>query len=416
MSRIVKQKGAAAILFAILLPMLLALTCLAIDVSNLFLVREKMQVAADSAALAAAVSVYTVTPGNKGTAVTLAQTASQANGFTNGQNQISVTVSIPPGDPYHISPTYASNSSYARVQISQPVPLYFGGIVGISTMTVSANAVAGPTSVLQSVVTLAPSGSGAFQITGSGSVNLLQGSMSVNSSDSAALSVVGSATLTASAFNIAGGYSDVGGTIVGTINTHASNTSTDPFASLTPPTVPSTCNYTNYSLVGSSGGTLNPGTYCRGISLIGSGAVTFNPGTYILNGGGLNIVGSGSVSGTGVTFYNTGQASGSDAYGGISIVGSGSIQLSAPTTGTYAGMLIMQDPKNTQQASITGSSSTNFAGNLYFPGASLTITGSGTMSQPLGITVAQKITITGSGNIKFSNSYGGSTGQVSLFE
>lgn len=406
-----------AIFFVIVLPVLLALTCITIDGMNLFVIREKMQIAADASALAAATSINTVTPGNASKATSLAQTIAQSNHFANGTNSITVTVSIPPGDPYKKSPPYASNTNFARVQISQPVPLYFGGIIGIKTMTVSANAVAGSNSSSSvSVMTLATTGAGSLSLTGSGSINAISGAIDVNSNSSSALTLTGSGSITASNINIVGGYSSVGsGSINGTISKGAGSGS-NPFAALTPPAPPYTCNYTNYSITGSKTVTLSPGTYCGGISITGSSNVTFSSGTYILNGGGLSITGSSTINGTGVTFYNTGSSSGSDSYGSIAITGSGTINLSAPTTGTYAGMLFIQDPLNTNTAAITGSSSDSFAGNLYFPNASLAITGSGSMSQPIGITIAQDISLTGSGSISFSTEYGGVSGQVALFE
>lgn len=360
------QRGGMAIFAVLMLPIFLALTCLTIDLMNLFVIREKMQSAADAAALAAVTSINTVSPGNVSKATSQAQTISQSNAFTNGINTISVKVSIPPGDPYNKSATYANNSNFARVQISQSVPLYFGGVVGIPKMTVSADAVAGPTSSSVSLMTLAPSGSGSLALTGSGSISSADGTIDVNSQSSSALTLTGSGTITSKNINIVGGYSLTGsGSFHGTINTGVS-ASADPFAAITLPTSPYLCNYTNYSITGSKAVTVSPGIYCGGISITGSGTITFSPGTYILNGGGLAIAGSSIITGNGVTFYNTG-TKGSYSYGPISITGSSTLTLSAPTSGPYAGMLFIQDPLNTNSATIRGSSSDSLAGNLYFP-------------------------------------------------
>lgn len=410
------QKGTILIIGVILLPVFLAFACLSIDSWNLFLVRNQMQKAVDAAALAAVTSVYKVSPGDTAEAVSNGLKIAELNNFINGTNQISVTVSIPPGDPYGKSPTYANDKNYARVQITQNAPLFFGAFIGISSATVQANAVAGPSSIVSTIVTLSTSGSGAYRMTGSSTVNTSGGSISVNSNSSTALTINGSSSITANSVNIVGGYSGAG-TINATINTKASAV-TDPFASLVMPT-PSTCTYTGFSISGSKSHTLNPGTYCGGISISSSPTVKFNPGVYILNGGGLNISGSAKISGDGIVFYNTGTSSGSTSYGSISISGSGEIKFTAPTSGTYSGMLFIQNPLNTRSASIAMSSNSYYAGNVYLPNASLTISGSGTASKPNGVTVVKTLTLSGSNRLTFSNSYGGgssSTGQISLYE
>lgn len=409
------QKGTILIIGVILLPVFLAFACLSIDSWNLFLVHNQMQKAVDAAALAAVTSVSKVSPGDTAAAVSSGLKIAELNNFINGTNQISVTVSIPPGDPYSKSPSYANDKNYARVQITQNAPLFFGGFIGISSATVKANAVAGPSSIVSTIVTLSTSGSGAYRMTGSSTVNTSGGSISVNSNNATALTIGGSSSITANTVNIVGGYSG-GGAINATINTNASAVA-DPFASLVMPT-PSSCTYTGFTITGSKSSTISPGTYCGGISISSSPTVKFNPGIYILNGGGLNISGSPKITGDGVVFYNTGTSSGSTSYGSINITGSPEIKFTAPTSGTYSGMLFMQNPLNTRSASIAMSSNSYYAGNIYLPTSALTISGSGTASKPLGITVAKTLSISGSNRLTFSNSYGGgsASGQISLYE
>src|SRR5207248_9882842 len=114
-----------------------------------------------------------------------------------------------------------------------------------------------------------------------------------------------------------------------------------------------------------SGGTvsLNPGTYC-GITISGNANVTFNSGTFILLGGGFHAGSSNTtLTGTGVTFYNTCSPSpcngGSSGYQPISITGNLTATLSAPTSGSYAGILFYEDPTVVTNATdeITGNSS-----------------------------------------------------------
>lgn len=152
-----------------------------------------------------------------------------------------------------------------------------------------------------------------------------------------------------------------------------------------------------------SGGTvtLNAGTYC-GITISGNATVTFNPGTYILAGGGLTASSAGTtLTGTGVTFYNTCSSSpcngGSSGYQPISISGNLTATLSAPTSGSYTGILFYEDPTISTTASdkFTGNSSLNLTGVLYFQKSSLTFPGGSSSSSGSTMIVADTVTFSG---------------------
>jgi hypothetical protein len=110
--------------------------------------------------------------------------------------------------------------------------------------------------------------------------------------------------------------------------------------------------------------TINPGVYCGGIKITG-GNVTLNPGTYILNGGGLEIEGANTtVNGTGVFFYNT---SNGYAAGPLLMSGQPTVNLKATTSGTYQGILYMQDhnicPSTTN--TVNGNTNIQINGTIY---------------------------------------------------
>ena len=142
----------------------------------------------------------------------------------------------------------------------------------------------------------------------------------------------------------------------------------------------------------------NPGQYSS-ITLSGSTGVTFNPGLYTIVGTNgsyaLNFGGS-NVSASGVTFYIGPSA------GAVNVAGSNST-FSAPTTGTYAGILFFQNPSNTNAATVGGSNATT-TGAFYFPKAQLTFDGSNA-STPYTILVAYTIVYAGS-NATLNNNYG----------
>lgn len=153
----------------------------------------------------------------------------------------------------------------------------------------------------------------------------------------------------------------------------------DPFAALPPPTVPAGCDYNNFQANGTV--TLNPGVYCGGIAIHNSNA-TMNPGTYILKGGGLSTQSANShLTGDGVTIYNTYDAT--HSYGVLDIKATSTVSLTAPVTGTYAGVLIMEDrgiTTGTYTDNFGGGSSQSYTGIIYAPKSTMNYSGNASSS------------------------------------
>jgi hypothetical protein len=166
----------------------------------------------------------------------------------------------------------------------------------------------------------------------------------------------------------------------------------DPLDYIPEPTIPANC-AANPHFAGSSAHVLSPGCY-NGLSLSGSGNLTLEPGLYIINGS-LNFDGSRTVSGTGVTFYTTGTTR---------ISGSRVLVLSAPTSGTYNGLLFFQSRSDYKAMSFSGSTGSDVQGIIYAPKADLTYTGSTGATFHTDV-VVDSVTITGSATI---HSYGSS--------
>jgi hypothetical protein len=117
---------------------------------------------------------------------------------------------------------------------------------------------------------------------------------------------------------------------------------------------------------------------------------TLNPGIYVITGG-LTFSGSGTTyGGTGVTFYLPGTSALNMANGAV-------FNLSAPTSGTYNGILFYQDRSNTQAASMQGGATSVLQGIVYLPSANLTM-GNGSAFTYYSPVIAQTLTM-----------YGGST-------
>ena len=117
---------------------------------------------------------------------------------------------------------------------------------------------------------------------------------------------------------------------------------------------------------------------------------------------------SANVTGTGVTFYNTGTAAGVFAYKPVSIAGGGTITLTAPTSGTYGGILFFQDRNytcpsgngscNNDSSSFGGGSNEYLTGALYFPGTEVTYAGNPS-SVVSSLIIAWRLTVNGTSQL-----------------
>ena len=384
-------RGQVLALAAFSLIALCALVGLAADTGYFFDYKRKMQTAADAAALAGAEQLRRGGNGN-GQIVNAADAAASSNGFTNQVNGTGIQVHIPPLSGY-----YTSDGSYVEAIISQTRPTLFMGILGLQSANVSARAVAGVQDSPNCIYALGQTGTG-LATNGSGSSLSAACGIVVNSSAASALNA-GSGAVFGTSVAVAGTYSGSCSSSEPSGCRTGVPPQPDPLAQLADPQF-SGCDFGAPTPVNVSGGvvTLNPGTYCNGIS-IGSGAsVTFQPGVYILNGGGLSVSGNSTIQGTGVTFYNTAQ--GKYSYGPVNLTGGTLGFLNAPTSGPTEGILFFQDrtiiPKSGKSSNvIAGSSNLNFTGTFYFPTTDLTFSGGGQVSANYTIFVARTITVGG---------------------
>jgi hypothetical protein len=310
-----------SVFFASILPVMLLAIGLAIDVGALQLNKIRMQTAADAAVIGAELVYET------GASNWLAQGIADAsvNGYTNGVNNVSVTVT-----QKATSGQYNGYYNAIQLTISQPVKLTFLHALNGGSVTISATAVAlVPTCAFYMNKSL---GLVAYdiedsQITTNCPVYINQG-----------MHVLSDATANATAFLVAGSAAQSSNSgVVTPAPMYNSTTATDPLASITQPSF-SGCTYTNKTWP--SGSTLSPGTYCNSFNFQ-QAQITLNPGLYIITGGATwNQV---TVNGTGVTLFFT--SGGGFGYGQF-YTSQAAMNLSAPSSnsgGALAGILIFGD-------------------------------------------------------------------------
>jgi Flp pilus assembly protein TadG len=395
----------------------------AIDGGQVYAQRQMAQAAADAAAEAGIMSIMrgtnataTSTFGTGATPIA-SHTCTTSDGRTpcvyarnngfGGTAADTVTLSYP-SSVSGVSTLAAVTVPVFQVTVQRTLKTGFIQFLkGPSSTTVSAKAIAGIVGTVSpnSIIVLG-SGANAFQASNGATVSVSGGGILVDSNNSSAVTLSGGATVTAASFAIVGSDSITNGASANPSPTTGASSVPDPFISLPAPTVGS-CNFTNYTLGGGATQTLNPGTYCGGITIGNGATATYNPGMYIINGGGLNLAGGTTNTGAGVTFYLTGTNA---TYSSVSISNGVSATFSAPTTGTYTGILFYQDRtvSTASNATFSGGSSMTLTGSLYFPTTSVLFS-NGAGAAGYTAIVASKVSFTGGTSIKY-DSTGAKTG------
>jgi hypothetical protein len=127
------------------------------------------------------------------------------------------------------------------------------------------------------------------------------------------------------------------------------------------------------------------------------GKTKLSPGVYYLSGSDFETSGNSQLTGTGVTIILTGSSPGQ-----VKLNGNGAITLTAPTTGPFAKMLLMQsaNASNTDGNILNGNSGSSFDGSIYFPNQGFTFTGSSGAATKCAMVVARRVQFSGNSNIQ----------------
>jgi hypothetical protein len=159
-------------------------------------------------------------------------------------------------------------------------------------------------------------------------------------------------------------------------------------------------NFRSHTVTGGAGTdaspiNLTPGCY----STFNPGNNTYNlrPGTYYLNNVDLSLSGLTKLRGTGVTIILTGSRPGS-----LTMNGSSSMDLTAPTSGPFANLVLVQSPHATtgNNNTINGDNGTALDGAIYFPNGDLTFSGSTADATQCALIIGWTLTFTGNANIQ----------------
>ncbi|HEY8564960.1 MAG TPA: pilus assembly protein TadG-related protein [Beijerinckiaceae bacterium] len=342
------RDGNVAVVFALMLLPVVAMAGFALDYTRATQARSSLQMAADTAAIAA-VSAYV--PSNQ-------QREAIARSTFRGMAQ-----DAPPNVTVNATAQRAVVVANARVK---PAVI---GIVQPEEIAIGARAVAvkvydGPPPC---ILALSPVVAGAIRLTEGAALTGQGCVLHANSSNSTAIAVESHVSLKAA-----------GTCAVGTITSSQlieprpqayCDVMDDPFRALPAPTS-TACQFGRGAGHVGPGETrvLDPGVYCDGLDLKGN--VTLKPGLYVVRDGPLAIGPQAKVSGQGVTFYLTGSKAGLNVKGDA-------VSLSAATEGTYRGLLFVQDRNAAAggKSILSGGEATKLLGAIYLPTQSLTLEG-----------------------------------------
>lgn len=336
-----------------IIPMLIG-AGMAVDYSKGVGIGQDLQVSADGAALAAMASGET----DQSQLTIIANDYFDAN-FGRLQPSLQPTVSV------------AFGQDTITVAANAPVSTSFMTLAGINSYDATANSTAlrkegEPVCLLA----LNSSAQNAIHFQGNMTLDAIGCSVQTNSTSPQALKSEGSVVVSADNFCAVGGFD--GNEMNPTPKTGCALLD-DPYADLVPPTF-SGCDHTSMSYPDGTA-TATPGTYCGGITFTSHSDVTFQPGLYVIHDGKMFMAAQSSLTGTDVTLYFTGTNTELD------IAGQASIDVTAPATGDYAGVVFAQDPTSNPNniSKIVGGGNIRVVGSVYFPTWTLDFGGTAAM-------------------------------------
>lgn len=398
------ERGAIALMFALMLPVLFGIVGLGVEAGMWFKERRELQTITDAAAVSAAIEN---TYGATGAEITAAaQLEATANGFDATTDTL-VYVGTP------TSGAFSGDSAYIEVRITRQLETILSQVFYALNPQTTARAVASTSGDQEAcVLALSESDMNSIYMNGASSSVSMVG-----------CSVVANSTHSTKAINVQNGNFEVecmwtAGGINGSANittacaapSSGASSVTDPYADLTVPAFDnSTCHKGNGNNPYTPSDNEDLGAdgefvFCNGLNISAGTTVTMQPGIYFIDEGDFKVNGGATITGTDVTIILT--SSTGSGYGKISINGGGTVNISATTDAAsdFQGILFFQDPDSGSSSSlnstVTGGAEVELGGAIYLPNNDISFSGGSTAdSNGCLMLVAQNISFNGSADI-----------------
>lgn len=378
MRQFIRRRGQTVVFIALSLFVLLGAAAFAVDWGLITFTKHQLQNFVDAAALAGAQELPNASNARQ------KATENYARNYADNFNLASpptpqpisctdpissATVCYRIGtDEVQLTTPYGSPPSPNRLHVRacRNVSLFFARLLGMSSRRVCAEAIArrGGTLFPRGLVVLDGSGNRALFMQGNARLTVYNGSIIVNSNAADAIFAQGNTTLTASEILVTGNYQTLGSPVITPTPQTGQPPVPDPLASLPAPNPAGLPVFPGQTISGVA--TLQPGIYTGLVSLMGNAFVTMQPGTYIFRNG-LRVWGNARLVGNGVMLYVEG--------GRIEVGSNGQMSLTAPTSGTYAGITIFYARTNSNPLRLSGISVQNIQGTVYLPRSLLQLQG-----------------------------------------
>ena len=326
------RRGGVALIFGLSATVLIGLIGGGIDYARLSYRRSQLQNAVD---------VGTLAGGN--TLKFASSTVESVKGVT--EQSVRDNANPSPDRPFTLTVTVAADKTSVSARAEETTKLAFGAFIGLRAQTIAAQARANVVGRMRlCMLTLDPAAPGAFNLQKKAAVTADGCSLYSNSSNQKGMIGGDSALAKAQTICSAGGYSGPRANFAPPPQTNCPSLG-DPLKDRTLPVagsctqIPSSANSkgdTSKNLIDQSV-TLDPGTYCGGLHITKKANVALRSGIYIMKDGPLVVDQKGSLAGTDVGLFFTGDQA------GMLFDKDSTISLAAPTTGIMAGLLIAED-------------------------------------------------------------------------
>ncbi|MBQ2262934.1 MAG: pilus assembly protein [Loktanella sp.] len=393
--------GGVAIMAALLMPVLTLGIGLGAETGYYYMTQRNLQNAADLAAHAGAVRLRA---GDDDAAIHAAALhVAIVTGFSPGQG--SFQVNVPP-----VSGPNTGNTASVEVILSKNQNRFFSGIIDIQPVLIGARAVASVFSSGSSACVLALSRTAARAVTISGSTDVSLEGCDVASNSNAPDAFWMSNSSAKLAVDC---IQSVGGAISGQNLTlqqcEAPKVNApvvrDPYADLAEPDKSVPCeanvNVSVFNPTHAHPSGMPAMRICGGLDI--KSKVVFNPGLYIIDGGDLTMNANGEVSNAdvgveadGVTFFLTGTSK-------LKFNGNGRLNIEAPSTGPYAGMLFFGSrTQSGLEHEIRGNFGSTAQGALYAPTSAISFSGNSTATNGCTQIIGLTVEFTGNSSLRSS--------------
>lgn len=373
---VANARGNVAILFALCLPVIVGGAGFGVETTYWYYKRLALQAAADASAYSAALEK------RSGGDATEVQGVVNHEITDNGFNPAAITVQI--------NPATVSGGGSVQVVLTDTAKRFFTGMFVAQDPVFTARATATyNTAASACILALSPTANKAADFSGSSSLTLSGCSVMSNSNKSDAVNIWGASLLSTTCVIAVGQVTNNGGLTMTQCTTPVTNAPSvaDPFSDVVAPTPSGACQNQN-----ANNTTISPGRYCSGLTLKNN--VTMNPGVYYIeSSSGFDVNANANVIGTGVTIYLSGSAH-------VTMNGNATVNLQAPTSGTYSGVLFFGDRASTGLNKFNGTAGSLLTGAIYF--ANQDIQYNGNFSGLNGCTQVVGSTIAWTGNTTVS--------------